>query len=77
MPGDLVYVPSKPFRFARDLTRAIVLTFVRSFSAEAGGRFVVENIFPATSSSASVNPGAGSSSTATPVDQTAPDNPPK
>jgi polysaccharide export outer membrane protein len=77
MPGDLVYVPSKPFRFARDLTRAFVLTFVRSFSAEAGGRFVVENIFPATSSSASVNPGAGSSSTATPVDQTAPDNPPK
>lgn len=46
MAGDIVYVPEKPYRFARDLARAVVLTFVRSFSSEAGAYVVEETIFP-------------------------------
>jgi protein involved in polysaccharide export with SLBB domain len=45
MPGDIVYVPEKPYRFARDLTRAVVLTFVRTFASEAGAELVDETIF--------------------------------
>jgi polysaccharide export outer membrane protein len=48
MPGDIVYVPEKPFRFARDLTRAVVLTFVRTFASEAGASLVDETIFLTT-----------------------------
>jgi polysaccharide export outer membrane protein len=51
MPGDIVYVPEKPYRFARDLTRAVVLTFVRTFSSEAGAALVDETIFITTPSS--------------------------
>ncbi|MEI8139620.1 MAG: SLBB domain-containing protein [bacterium] len=75
MPGDLIYVNSKPFRFARDLARTIVLTFVRSFSAEAGGRFVEESIFNTVTPTVTVSPGSGS--TSVPIDQTPPDTPPK
>ena len=45
MPGDIVYIPEKPYRFARDLTRAVVLTFVRTFASEAGAGLVDETIF--------------------------------
>jgi len=45
MPGDIVYVPEKPFRFARDLTRSVILTFVRTFASEAGAAMVDETIF--------------------------------
>jgi len=45
MPGDIVYVPEKPYQFARDLTRAIILTFVRTFASEAGAELVDETIF--------------------------------
>jgi polysaccharide export outer membrane protein len=48
MPGDIVYVPEKPYRFARDLTRAVVLTFVRTFASEAGASLVDETIFLTT-----------------------------
>jgi len=51
MPGDIVYVPEKPYRFARDLTRAVVLTFVRTFASEAGAALVDETIFLTTPSS--------------------------
>lgn len=47
-PGDIVYLPEKPFRFARDLTRGIVLTFVRAFAAEAGAAVIEDNFFPGT-----------------------------
>lgn len=50
MPGDIVYVPEKPFRFARDLTRSVVLTFVRTFASEAGAALVDETIFLTTPS---------------------------
>jgi len=45
MPGDIVYVPEKPFAFTRELTRAVVLSFVRTFVAEAGATLVDETIF--------------------------------
>jgi polysaccharide export outer membrane protein len=45
MPGDIVYVPEKPYRFARDLARTVVKTFVRTFAAEAGADLVDETIF--------------------------------
>lgn len=77
MPGDLIYVPSKPFRFARDLARTIVLTFVRSFSAEAGSRFVEETVFNTAKTSSTVYSGSGTPSSSGPVDQEPPDNPPK
>lgn len=48
MPGDLIYVPEKPYRFARDLTRAVILTFVRTFASEAGATMVDETIFLTT-----------------------------
>lgn len=76
MPGDLVYVNSKPFRFARDLTRTIVLTFVRAFSAEAGSRFVEENIFNTKESAVTVSPSAGSTSSGS-AELPPPDNPPR
>jgi len=50
MPGDIVYVPEKPFRFARDLTRAVILTFVRTFASEVGAELVDETIFLTTPS---------------------------
>jgi protein involved in polysaccharide export with SLBB domain len=58
MPGDIVYVPEKPFRFARDLARGIVLTFVRAFAAEAGAAIVEDNFFPGTTTR-TVTTGAG------------------
>lgn len=76
MPGDLIYVPEKPFRFARDLARTIVMTFVRSFAAEAGGRFVEDNIFKGSSSAATVSSGGTGASAAT-TDVTVPDTPPR
>ncbi len=48
MPGDIIYVPEKPYRFARDLTRAVILTFVRTFASEAGAAMVDETIFLTT-----------------------------
>ncbi len=51
LPGDIVYVPEKPFRFARDLARTVVLTFVRTFASEYGAALVQETIFRTSSSS--------------------------
>lgn len=45
MAGDIVYVPEKPYRFARELSRKVVLAFVRSFAAEAGSALVNETLF--------------------------------
>ena len=45
LAGDIVYVPEKPFRFARDLARNVVLTFVRTFAAEYGATLVQETFF--------------------------------
>ena len=56
MPGDIVYVPEKPYRFARDLTRAVVLTFVRTFASEAGAGLVDETIFLTTPSAGGATP---------------------
>lgn len=46
VPGDIVFVPEKPYRFARELTRGIILSFVRAFASEAGASIVQENLFP-------------------------------
>ena len=78
MPGDLVYVAPKPFRFARSLARNIVLTFVRSFSSEAGSRFVEDSLFGATGSSVTVSSDTGSAAdTSSSATVTAPDTPPR
>ena len=53
MPGDIVYVPDKPYRFARELTRTVILTFVRTFASEAGAEMVDETIFLTAPSSGS------------------------
>jgi polysaccharide export outer membrane protein len=45
LPGDIVYIPEKPFRFARELARNVVLTFVRTFASEYGAALVEETIF--------------------------------
>jgi polysaccharide biosynthesis/export protein len=58
VPGDIVYVPEKPYRFARDLTRGIVLTFVRAFASEAGASVIQENFFP-NATPRTVSSGAG------------------
>ena len=64
-PGDLVVVPEKPYKFARDLARAAVLTFARMFAAEAASEFVLENIFGEEAASGSaVGVGGSSSSSA-------------
>lgn len=36
LPGDIVYVQKKPFRFGRELVHLAIDTFVRAFAAEAG-----------------------------------------
>lgn len=46
LPGDIVYIPEKPFRFASDLARTVVLTFVRTFASEYGVALVQETFFP-------------------------------
>lgn len=69
-PGDLVFVPEKPYRFARDLARTAVLTFVRMFAAEAASDFVQETIFGGGGSGTNVAVSAGSSSPgAVPADE--------
>ena len=46
LPGDIVYVPEKPFRFAEEVAHAVVSTFVRKFAAEYGTKLVDETFFP-------------------------------
>ncbi len=60
-PGDVVYVPEKPFRFAQDLAKAIVMTFVKSFSGNAGSTLMQETFFPkaSTGNTTVVTGGAG------------------
>ncbi len=55
LPGDIVYIPEKPFRFARELARSVVLTFVKTFASEYGAALVSDTFF-------SVNTGTGVSS---------------
>jgi len=57
MPGDIVYVPEKPFRFARELARNVVLTFVRTFAAEFGATLVQETFFSTGATSAATPSG--------------------
>jgi len=40
LPGDIIYVQKKPFRFGRQLVRIAIETFVRSFAAEAGSYYM-------------------------------------
>ena len=42
LPGDIVYVQKKPFRFGRELVRIAIETFLRSFAAEAGAHYIDE-----------------------------------
>ena len=58
-PGDMVYVPEKPFRFARELAKTIVLTFVRSFSSNAGATLTKETFFPTATGNTTVITGSG------------------
>lgn len=44
--GDIVYVPEKPFKFARTLGKSIVSVFVKTFASNLGEDFVNEVIFP-------------------------------
>jgi polysaccharide biosynthesis/export protein len=53
-PGDMIYLPDKGFRFARELVRLAINTFVQSFGSAAGsfyGEVVLFPVFPHTSSS--------------------------
>lgn len=46
MPGDIVYVPQKPFQFVRALARQVVNTFVETFASEFGGAWMEDTFFP-------------------------------
>lgn len=39
VPGDIIYVHNKPFRFARELVRLAMDTFVQSFATAAGSYY--------------------------------------
>lgn len=42
VPGDIVYVPEKKHKFTRHLIKRAILTFVSSFSGNAGAHFTEE-----------------------------------
>ncbi|MDD8049989.1 MAG: polysaccharide export protein [Verrucomicrobiota bacterium] len=44
-PGDIVYVPERPFRLLRDLHRTIVMSFATTFSGEAGADLMRREVF--------------------------------
>jgi polysaccharide export outer membrane protein len=46
VPGDLIYVPTKPFQFSRELAKEAVRVFVRSFASGAGTQLVEDVLFP-------------------------------
>ena len=62
VPGDIVYVPEKPYRFARELTQTVILSFVRAFTSEAGASIIKESFFP-TATPRTVSSGAGDTTT--------------
>lgn len=45
-PGDIVYVPNKPFRFVRELLRLAIESYVYGFMANAGTFYSEERWFP-------------------------------
>ncbi len=45
-PGDIVYVPNKPFRFVRELLRLAIESYVYGFAANAGTFYSEERWFP-------------------------------
>ena len=45
LPGDIVYVQPKPFKFGRELVRLAIQAFVTSFAGEAGAHFAEEHWF--------------------------------
>ena len=55
----MVYVPEKPFRFARDLAKTIVMTFVKAFAANAGATLTKEAFFPNASGGTVITGGGG------------------
>lgn len=46
MPGDIVYVPDKPFQFLRELSFQAISVFTKTFSAEFGSAVVDEAFTP-------------------------------
>ncbi len=65
-PGDLVIVPEKPYKFARELARTAIMTFVRMFAAEAASEFVLETVFGGESTGGTaISPGGSSTTPAT------------
>jgi len=46
LPGDIIYLPSKPFTFAKDLAKTIVLTFVKTFTSSFASDLVRESLLP-------------------------------
>lgn len=45
MPGDIVYVPNKTFRFGRELARTALNAFIGAFGGSAGGHYANEHWF--------------------------------
>jgi len=45
-PGDIVYVPERPYRFATELAREALRVFVRTFASEAGADLMLTHILP-------------------------------
>jgi len=38
-PGDIVYIPNKPFRFLKDLVKGATETFLKTYGAKAASRY--------------------------------------
>lgn len=54
-PGDIVYVPEKPYQYLRDVVQSALMTFARSMGTNAGGSTADQIISPAFSNSNSGN----------------------
>ena len=46
-PGDIVYVPEKPYQYLRDVVQSALMTFARSMGTNAGGS-TADQVIPAT-----------------------------
>jgi protein involved in polysaccharide export with SLBB domain len=46
-PGDIVYVPEKPYQYLRDVVKSALMTFARSMGTNAGGS-TADQVIPVT-----------------------------
>ena len=44
-PGDILYIPEKPYKLIREMAKLALRAFVQSFASDAGLFYVEERIF--------------------------------